>query len=118
MDDNRGMLQVLVSKLLVQPAWIHHHLHLRLVQVGKRLVSLALRSPAEDGLAVRKIALAHEHRLAPGIRDGDATNSKIEGLRFSHHISRKRRPRGLDERNLHAQLLRNLLCHLYAKAPM
>ena len=102
MDDDSGMRQVLVGELLIQSTGIYHHTDFRLVDVGQRLVAVGLRCTAKDGLSVSQIALAHQHRLAAGIGNGDAANGEVELLRLYQHICRQRRPRGWNKLNAYA----------------
>ena len=81
------MREVLVGKLLVQPTWIHHDTHFRLVDVGQRLEALNIGSSAENGLSVSKIAVTHEHHLASGIGNSDTANGEVELLRLCQHIA-------------------------------
>ena len=91
-DGDPGLLQVRSGKLFIQSARIHHDEHVGLVNIGERLVSVALRCPAQNGLPVGQIALAHEHGLAPGVGDGDTANGKVEQLRLCQHVGSQRRP--------------------------
>ena len=115
---NLGMSQVFAGKLLVQSAGVYHHTHIGLVDIGQTLKPPGLRCTAKNGLAVGQIAIAHQHRLASGIGDGDAPDGQVEHLRVGKHISRQRRPRGFDKRYAYSHSGSNLLRNLDAKAPV
>ena len=86
------MWEILIGKLLVKSAGIHHYAYFGFVKVLNRLVAFCLRCTAEDGLAVGQIAFTHQHRLTPGVGDGDTSDGKVEHLWIGQHISCQRGP--------------------------
>ena len=118
MHNDGGMSKILVGKLLVQSARVHHHTYIGLVDIGQRLVAVGLGCPAQNGFTISQIAIAHQHGLFAGIGDGDAANGQIECLRIGRNIGRKCRPRGWHKLYVYAQALGNLTSHLDTESPV
>ena len=58
-DDDSGMGQVLIGEFLIKSSRVHHHTHLRFVEVGQRLVVVGISGTTENGLAVNQVAVTH-----------------------------------------------------------
>ena len=96
----------------------HHNPHVRSVDVSQRTETSSVLRPAEDGLAIGQVSLAHQHDGAPGIGDGDAPDGEVEGLGLGQNVCGQGRSRGPDKLHGHPDAVGNRLRHLDAEAPV